>query len=826
MYSLIERFYQILGLGILVLLFAGCGGGGGGFSSGGQEQTTTTPAEPLNITTDSLEDGTVNQTYLQLLEVEGGTSDTVVQWVSQGQLPPGLKLDSSLGKISGIPTTAGTYPFLVQAQDTQNSSLNSAIKQFSITIDPAPTTALTPLSITTTSPLPDGTVNQSYLTLLTGEGGGSKSDFRWSVNSGQLPSGLQLTKVSASQSKIEGTPTQGGTFTFLIKLEDIVNPGLTPAINEFSITIQGGGGSTAQVKDIQLLASSPQLPSAGNSPVTLTSIVRDINNNTLKDIPVTFKADNDGTIQVTRGTTDASGSAVAQLSTFNNKNNRQIKVTAETSGLQNSVTIDVIGTTITISGPTSAALGDSVPLTLRLVDSSGNPIAYQPLTVSSANSNGISNPNPSTDTNGQAQPVINATIAGTDTITVTGAGARQQQSLSVSTDTLKFLSPNPAAGLTEIPLNTDYTVEVLWQQKGVPVADGQVINFTTTRGTITPTATTINGKASATLKAPSAGRAIITATAQGGSPSTQIEVLFVATEANKLTLQADPAALSVGQQSSIKAVVFDPAFNRVKGKKVNFTLTDTTGGTLSSASAVTNEFGEAFVTYTAGLVGSALNGVRIDAVVDGLPSVNDDVSLSVSQQLFVTLGTGNVIQEDSTKTRYKQPYNVLVTTGTGAPVGGVAVTLTIIPNTYSKGRYVWVSPVWRASINVTCRNEDENRNGFLDPGEDINGNNILDPGNVVTLEDPQGLTGTSVTIITSSTAGNVGFGFFNVVYAKQFANWINAALTARAVVAGTEATNVANYTLPILTDDINKETVSPPGQPSPFGESKTCTDTQ
>ena len=81
---------------------------------------------PVYITTTSLPSGYVGYFY------DGGLAAEVVNptWsLSSGSLPPGLTL-GSVGKISGTPTTAGTFNFTVKAV----SGSNSDTKNLSITV--------------------------------------------------------------------------------------------------------------------------------------------------------------------------------------------------------------------------------------------------------------------------------------------------------------------------------------------------------------------------------------------------------------------------------------------------------------------------------------------------------------------------------------------------------------------------------------------------------------------------------------------------------------------------------------------------------------------
>lgn len=67
------------------------------------------------ITTSSVPDGMVGDTYSTSLTASGG-SGSLTWSVSSGSLPAGLSLNAS-GTISGTPTTAGDFSFAVQATD-------------------------------------------------------------------------------------------------------------------------------------------------------------------------------------------------------------------------------------------------------------------------------------------------------------------------------------------------------------------------------------------------------------------------------------------------------------------------------------------------------------------------------------------------------------------------------------------------------------------------------------------------------------------------------------------------------------------------------------
>jgi parvulin-like peptidyl-prolyl isomerase len=85
---------------------------------------------PVSVSTESLPNGQVGVEYSFILEVFADTYKYT--WtIIDGGLPDGLELRETTGRILGMPTTAGTYNFTVQVDD----SFNTATKDLSITIE-------------------------------------------------------------------------------------------------------------------------------------------------------------------------------------------------------------------------------------------------------------------------------------------------------------------------------------------------------------------------------------------------------------------------------------------------------------------------------------------------------------------------------------------------------------------------------------------------------------------------------------------------------------------------------------------------------------------
>lgn len=75
------------------------------------------------ITTSGLPNGVVGDHYEFELQSNNGLAP--ISWqVSDGQLPPGLRLDPKAGVIVGEPTQIGTYVFTVHASDQSNSTVS------------------------------------------------------------------------------------------------------------------------------------------------------------------------------------------------------------------------------------------------------------------------------------------------------------------------------------------------------------------------------------------------------------------------------------------------------------------------------------------------------------------------------------------------------------------------------------------------------------------------------------------------------------------------------------------------------------------------------
>jgi hypothetical protein len=601
-------------------------------------------------------------------------------------------------------------------------------------------------------------------------------------------------------------------------------------------TISGGGdGGTDTPAIITVLAASPQLQSGQTNTVTITAQVKDDNNAVLEGVTVQFSASS-GSLAVTQAVSDASGIAIAQLSAGTNLANRAITVSAQAGDASGSVIVNVVGTTLSITGPAALAQNDTGAYVAVAKDSTGAGINGATLALTSANGNTIAAATLTTDASGNVSFSMTATAAGNDTLTASGLGLTATKAVAVSGDAFAFTTPLANA---EISLNVAQAVTVRWTKSGVPQV-GETITFSTTRGTLSAGTAVTNGSGDATITISSlnSGAAVLTAT-NDEATSTNLTIEFVATTAATVELQASPLTVGVGEQSELTALVRDGSGNLVKNQTVEFLIENGTGS-VSPGTDVTDSQGIAKSVYTAAGT-SAANGIVVRATVQGT-GVTDTVELTVARQaLFIRLGTGNTLFEIGTAT-YAKEWVILVTDVDGNAIANKAVQASIRSRQYAKGQLGWADPpgVWTyaAGSPVWCPDEDANKNGVLDlvggvpgTGEDTNTSGKLEAGNVALVAgvpESASLTAPCATAGAQGTAANVvtnsqGRARVCVFYPQNYAEWVESTLTAKAsVTGGTEFSESSVFTLQVLASDVDSETEAPPNQYSPFGTALNC----
>jgi PKD repeat protein len=144
-------------------------------------------------------EATVGAPYAFSFTASGSPAPTFA--LASGRLPDGLTLDAA-GKLSGAPTTAGTYTFSVTATNPAGTATGGP---YTITVDAKP-------AVTSGAP-PAGSVGVPYGFTFTASGAPAPT---FALASGALPDGLALDQ----DGRLHGTPTREGRYTFSVSAQN------------------------------------------------------------------------------------------------------------------------------------------------------------------------------------------------------------------------------------------------------------------------------------------------------------------------------------------------------------------------------------------------------------------------------------------------------------------------------------------------------------------------------------------------------------------------------------------------------------------------------
>lgn len=583
----------------------------------------------------------------------------------------------------------------------------------------------------------------------------------------------------------------------------------------------------AKVAAISLVASSAELPSSGQAgtEVTITALLKTADNLAVSGAAVSFSADS-GFLAVTNAVSDASGKAVAVLSTGGSKLNRPINVSARAGSQAGNVVVNVSGTRLDFSLPAVLQLGASTAVTARLLDAAGKPIAGETVSVSASGASSATPAAPTTDSNGQVVVRVSANARGTGSVSLSALGASLTRTVDV-TGSEATLSPAVTVDAAGREVLKEFAVGSCAAIDGSATAAGSV-TWSTSRGALYrdpacsqplagPLAYGGTTLPRVYVKYDYTGVANIDALLSGGGRgSTSIEFVAPLRAGATVDLQPDLAVVGSGERTTLVAVVRDgtPANNLVKGATVQFSIVaDPSGGNLlSPLSAVTGSDGVARAVYVAGPGDSGKNATVVQARVLELPAVVASTALTVNKKaISIQFGTGNKLTAYSPAV-LQHDFAVFVADSAGNPVKDVLVSAAAWPTVYMKGSSIWKSTEadrkvpgrWLPTVTSACANEDVARKGLYERAFDLNGNGVLDPG-------------IPLSVVSSGKTDAMGLATVSLRYPADRAYWTVVELTVTGLVAGTEATARNSFTLSGLASDYTDINVTPPGATSPYG---------
>ena len=209
-----SRDLELLTLWVMVtgtIWFGGCGG-------------SSPPVISVSVTSAALLVDASGNTALTAL-VKGGTSNLGVTWTLSGSDCAG----NSCGTLSGATATTVTYT----APKTLSVNLTVTVTGTAVadgTKSGSQTLTIAPLTMPTTTSLPDATGGAQYNATLQATGG--FPPYSWSLISGAVPQGMTLN----GDGTITGTPTQGGTVNFTVQVADSTAQPV-PGTEPLSITV-------------------------------------------------------------------------------------------------------------------------------------------------------------------------------------------------------------------------------------------------------------------------------------------------------------------------------------------------------------------------------------------------------------------------------------------------------------------------------------------------------------------------------------------------------------------------------------------------------------
>ena len=308
--------------------------------------------------------------------------------------------------------------------------------------------AITPIVMTYT--LPSGTVGRAYLTALAAIGG--NSPYTWSLASGSLPPGLNLSTSGA----IGGTPTAAGVYTPIVKvtgndgawstgqLSVTISPEADFTVSISPQSVSAAPGGTAQyivtVNPVAGLAQPVTLsPAAPFAPVT--SLLW----NGYLPGPITVNSPN-WSATLTAGISQSAGNGTSwsiQITATSGSSTRQGLATLNITG---SPTISV---TVTPSSPPNLTAGGSLQFAASVVGTGNTAVTWSrsPAVGTIDSTTGL-----------YAAP---ASVASSTTVTITATSqadsTKQGFAALTVTPAVPTLSISSSAALPDAPLNSPYS---------------------------------------------------------------------------------------------------------------------------------------------------------------------------------------------------------------------------------------------------------------------------------------------------------------------------------------------------------------------------------
>lgn len=421
---------------------------------------------------------------------------------------------------------------------------------------------------------------------------------------------------------------------------------------------------------------------------------------------------------------------------------------------------------------------------------------------------------------------------------------------TVTNDTIIYLTTNKG-GRKIVTKNADGTDNIRYESRVESKAQGGKVIFDNIES-ISP------GVATLTVE-------------YNGAKQLEKNITFITDKVAKVLTQVINTTVSTNGETKIIATVRDDKDAPVKNAIVDFTLLqDASSGKLSTGTAITDEAGNAIISYFAGSTPTPVNGVKVQARVQYFKLNNQllpisttptyqpqDVSFTVQNfSAWIGFAFADKVAPTADNIYYIRAGSIFINNSIGQPAVNQEVSISIVPKTYGVGLWKFIAKVpgvaaipevkdpttgaitrvgkdaipeqpakWITqsfmngsplSGTFNCLSEDFNRNATLDTSEDYNGDGMLTPLNPITVLAPNGTQILSTQTVKTDATGKLDF---SIRYGKEYAQWLTATVRVTTKVDGSEFSQERDIYLPVLDDDVITEDNKGirPNTISPFG---------
>lgn len=183
--------------------------------TGRLDSTMTIVVQPTIVLPDTLAVPRQNRPYSQALAASGGTPPYAYA-ISSGALPPGLGLNPTTGRISGTPTSAGSYTFTVRATDPTTLT---GTHSYTLNVQAAAVLVVD----TNIGPITAGEAFDETIGVT-----GGNAPYSFATLSGSLPTGITLNPTTG---RVSGTTLVPGTYNLVLDIADADGDTVTTGLN-------------------------------------------------------------------------------------------------------------------------------------------------------------------------------------------------------------------------------------------------------------------------------------------------------------------------------------------------------------------------------------------------------------------------------------------------------------------------------------------------------------------------------------------------------------------------------------------------------------------